>query len=179
MEHNPYAPPSSATEAVPAVSPGAGPAGLSGWLVLVGIGLFIAPIRLAIFLLQTFPPIFRDGTWGTLTTPASASYHPFWAPLLLAEMVINFIFIVMSIYLLFLFFRKSARFPKLYVMFLLSNLAFLLADAFAVTIVLPSQPIMDPDTAREFGRSVVSASIWVPYLFLSKRVKNTFVRIDA
>jgi hypothetical protein len=94
-------------------------------------------------------------------------------------MVINFIFIVMSIYLLFLFFRKSARFPKLYVMFLLSNLAFLLADAFAVTIVLPSQPIMDPDTAREFGRSVVSASIWVPYLFLSKRVKNTFVRIDA
>lgn len=179
MQHNPYAPPSSATEAVPAVPPSAGPAGLSGWLVLVGLGLFVTPIRLAIFLLQTFPPIFRDGTWGTLTTPGSAPYHPLWAPLLLAEMIINFCFIVMSIYLLFLFFRKSARFPKLYVVFLLSNLAFLLADAFAVTIVLPNQPVMDPNTAREFGRSIVSASIWVPYLFLSKRVKNTFVRTDA
>jgi hypothetical protein len=179
MQHNPYAPPSSATEAAPAVPPGAGPAGLSGWLVLVGLGLFVTPFRLAIFLLQTFPPIFRDGTWGTLTTPGSAPYHPLWAPLLLVEMAINFIFIVMSIYLLFLFFRKSARFPKLYVMFLLSNLAFLLADAFAVTIVLPDQPFMDPNTAGEFVRSVVSVSIWVPYLFLSKRVKNTFVRTDA
>ena len=179
MQHNPYAPPSSATETAPAVLPSSGPAGLSGWLVLVGFGLCITPIRLAIFLLQTFPPIFRDGTWGTLTTPGSAPYHPLWAPLLLAEMVINFIFIAMSIYLLFLFFRKSARFPNLYIMFLLSNLAFLLADAFAVTIVLPSQPFMDPNTAREFGRSVVSACIWVPYLFLSKRVKNTFVRTNA
>ena len=85
----------------------------------------------------------------------------------------------MCIYLLFLFFRRSARFPKLYIMFLCSNLAFLLADAFAVRIVLPNQPIMDPETAREFGRSIVAASIWVPYLLLSKRVKNTFVRTDA
>ena len=179
MEHNPYAPPSSATEAAPAVSPGSGPAGLSGWLVLVGLGLCITPIRLAIFLLQTFPPIFRDGTWGTLTTPGPAPYHPFWGPLLIAEMAINLVFIAMSIYLLFLFFRKSSRFPKLYIIFLCSNLAFLLADAFAARIVLPDQPIMDPETAREFGRSIVSASIWVPYLFLSKRVKNTFVRTDA
>ncbi len=123
--------------------------------------------------------MFRDGTWGTLTTPGSAPYHPLWAPLLLAEMAINFIFIVMSIYLLFLFFRKSARFPKLYVVFLLSNLAFLLADAFAVTIVLPDQPFMDPNTAGEFVRSVVSVSIWVPYLSLSTWVKNTFVLTAA
>ena len=178
-QHNPYAPPTSATEAAPAVWPTSGPVGLSGWLVLVGLGLVITPFRLAIFLLQTFPPIFSDGTWGTLTTPGSAPYHPLWAPLLLAEMAINSIFILMSIYLLFLFFRKSVRFPRLYILFLLSNLAFLLADAFAVTIVLPSQPFMDPNTAREFGRSVFAACIWVPYLFLSKRVKNTFVRTDA
>jgi hypothetical protein len=177
--HNPYAPPTSATETAPVVLPASGPVGLSGWLVLVGLGLVITPFRLAIFLLQTFPPIFRDGTWGTLTTPGSGPYHPLWAPLLIAEMAINLIFIATSLYLLFLFFQKSARFPRLYTLFLLSNLAFLLADAFAVTIVLPTQPFMDASTAREFGRSVFSACIWVPYLFLSKRVKNTFVRTDA
>ena len=110
-QHNPYAPPSSATETAPAILPTSGPAGLSGWLVLVGFGLFVTPFSTSCSCSRTWPS--------------------------------------------------------------------LLADSFAVTIVLPGQPFMDPKTAGEFVRSVVSASIWVPYLFLSKRVKNTFVRIDT
>lgn len=175
MERNPYAPPSSVIEETPQVSPEDGPSGLSGWLILVAIGLIGTPIRLAFFTLKTYPPIFRDGTWATLTTPGPAPYHPMWGPLLIVEIVINLTFIIMSLYLLYLFFRKSWRFPRLYITFLVANLCFLLADALAIKLVLPEQPIMDPDTAREFFRSVVAVSIWVPYLLVSKRVKNTFV----
>jgi hypothetical protein len=181
MQTNPYAPPSSSVVAQPApvAPPTDGPVGLSGWLVLVGIGLVTAPFRLAYFLMQTYPPIFRDGTWETVTTPGPAPYHPFWGTLLVGEIIMNVVFILMSIYLLYLFFRKSSRFPKTYVVFLIANFSFILADAFAAQVVLPDRPVMDPETGREFGRAVFAAVVWVPYMFVSKRVKNTFVRTDA
>jgi hypothetical protein len=179
MERNPYAPPSSVTEVTPQIAPGEGPAGLSGWLVLVGLGLVVTPFRLAIFLGTTFPPMFKDGTWETLTTPGPAPYHPLWGPLLIGEIVVNLIFVLTSIYLVYLFFRKSWRFPRLYIAFLAANLVFLLADALAVKVVLPGQPFMDPDTAREFFRSIFAMAVWVPYLIVSKRVKNTFIRVDV
>ena len=177
MERNPYAPPSSALEVTPQISPGEGPAGLSGWLVLVAIGLIATPIRLSVALFNTFVPIFRDGTWQTLTTPGSAPYHPMWGPLLIAEIVVTSIFIITSIYLLSLFFRKSWRFPRWYIAFLVANLVFLLVDALAIKLVLPDHPFLDADTARELFRSLVSMAIWIPYLIVSKRVKNTFVRV--
>jgi hypothetical protein len=156
-----------------------GPVGLAGWLVLIGLGLIISPILLANYLLDTFPPIFRDGTWQVLTTPGPEPYHPFWAPLLLSEIVINCLFIVASIVLLFMYFQKSGRFPKIYIYYLIANVAFILTDALAVRIVLPEEPIFDPDTVREFGRSLINATIWIPYILVSKRVRNTFAPVAA
>lgn len=152
-----------------------GPSGLSGWLVLVCIGLILTPIRLAFFLLQTYPPIFRDGTYQLLTTPGGENYHPYWGPLMITEIAVNIGFIVTALVLLFLFFRKSWWFPKIYVALVLVNLGFMLVDAYAVTLILPTQPLFDEETAREFGFSVIVAMIWIPYMLISKRVKNTFV----
>lgn len=177
---NPYAPPSTPVEARPepkAISTD-GPVGLAGWLVIVCIGLIATPLRLSYFLLQTYPPIFRDGTWDALTTPGTESYHPFWAPLLLGEITVNLAMIAMSIYLLYLFFRHSARFPKLYILLLGGSLFFILIDAFAAQVVLPNQPLMDAETGGEFGRSAIVAAIWIPYMLKSRRVRNTFVRDD-
>jgi ABC-type spermidine/putrescine transport system permease subunit I len=179
MERNPYAAPSDVADVAPEPSPPAGPAGLAGWLIILAIGLFATPIRLSNYLWQTFSPIFRNGTWRELTSPDSASYHFFWGPLLIAEIAINILFIVGAIYLLFIFFRKSRRFPNLFILFVVSNLAFVLVDAVAIRIVLPEEPILDSATARELGKALFGAIIWVPYMLLSKRVKNTFVRTDT
>jgi hypothetical protein len=179
MDPNPYAAPTSAIEAAPAVQPVDGPVGLGGWLVLVAIGLFVTPVRLALFLSQTFLPIFRDGMWERLTTPGPAPYHPLWGPLLIGEIAINSVFILLAIYLLFLYFRRSWRFPRLYMTLLISSLVFIVADSFAVGIVAPSQGVMDPATIAEIGKSLIVAAIWVPYMIFSKRVRNTFVRMDV
>ena len=176
MAHNPYSPPASVTEAAPAVETASGPVGLAGWLVLVCLGLIVTPIRIAVFLLQTFPPIFRDGAWQKITTPGAGAYHPLWGPLIVFEIMVNVAFIATAIYLLFLFFQKSWRFPRIYVAFLLVNLAFIFADALAIRLIVPGRPIFDGQSAAELGRSMVSVLIWVPYMFLSMRVKNTFVR---
>ena len=151
------------------------PAGLAGWLVLVGIGLVVSPIRIAVVLLQTFPPIFRDGAWEVLTTPGTEAYHALWAPLLVLEIFGNTLFIAAGIALLLLFFRRSFRFPTLYIAYAVASVLFILLDAWLGSFVLADEPMFDPDTAREFGRTLVSAAVWVPYLLVSKRVRNTFV----
>jgi hypothetical protein len=56
----------------------------------------------------------------------------------------------------------------------ISSLLFIIADAWLGSLVLPDEPTFDPDTAREVGRSLVVVLMWVPYLLVSKRVKNTF-----
>jgi hypothetical protein len=184
VDRNPYAPPASEVElrpqppAAPSLDNG-GPRGLGGWLVLVALGLFASPIRLGLVLSQVYSPLFSDGTWESLTSPSGDFYHPAWAPILLTEMLVNLLFIAASIYLMVLFFRTSERFPMRYAIFLASSLAFVLLDAVAVKLVLPDEPILDPETTKELLRAAVAAGIWIPYMFLSRRVKNTFVRTAA
>jgi len=48
--------------------------GLGGWLILVGIGVVLSPIRLLGLIIQVYKPIFEDGTWEALTTVGSESY---------------------------------------------------------------------------------------------------------
>jgi hypothetical protein len=151
------------------------PSGLGGWLILVGIGLFVGPIRLLSYMSQTYPPIFRDGTWENLTTPDNDFYHPLWAPILISEMIGNALIIAVGVYLIILFFRRSPRFPRLYVALLAASLIFIVVNAWLFTFVLPTEPMFDSDTALEFWRAFLFSSVWGPYMLLSKRVKNTFV----
>lgn len=149
--------------------------GLGGWLILVGIGVVVAPIRLLAFSIPTFKPIFEDGTWEALTTVGSKAYDPLWAPLLIGEISFNAIMIVATLCLIFLFFSKHYFFPKLYIGIAVVSLIFIPFDAWLVTRIFPSEPMFDPDTTREFMRALIGTLIWVPYMLVSKRVKATFV----
>ena len=149
--------------------------GLGGWLILVGIGVVIAPIRLLVTYVPLYKTIFEDGTWEALTTVGSEVYNPLWAPLLIGEIVYNSVMVVASIYLIYLFFSKHYLFPKLYIAIIAISLVFIPLDAWLVTKVLPSEPMFDPETTKEFMRTLISGLIWVPYMLISKRVKLTFV----
>ena len=170
-ETNPYDPP----ESVGTKGKQQYPSGLGGWLILVGIGLVISPSRLGAMIVQVFVALFTDGTWAILTTPGSEQYHALWAPLLIFELLGNLGFIVAYIVLVILFFRKSRFFPKTYIAIAFINLCFIILDAWFGSFVLLDEPMFDPDTARELARSLVSVAIWVPYMVVSKRVRNTFV----
>jgi hypothetical protein len=152
-----------------------GPTGLGGWLFLVVIGLVLSCVRLLAFLILDFVPIFRDGAWAVLTTPGSDAYHSLWAPLLLFELIGNIGFVVAQLWLIVLFFKRSRHFPRLYIWVVLLNLPFILADAWLGSFVITDEPMFDPDTAKELARSIATIAIWVPYMRMSKRVRNTFV----
>jgi len=149
--------------------------GLGGWLILVGIGVIVAPIRLLVTYIPIYRPIFENGTWEALTTVGSEAYNPIWGPLIIGEISYNTIMIVASIYLIYLFFSRHYLFPKVYIAVVAASLVFIPLDAWLVTKIFPDEPMFDPETTKEFMRVLISGLIWVPYMLISKRVEATFV----
>ena len=83
--------------------------------------------------------------------------------------------VLVWLFIAFLFFSKKKLFPKLYIGMLLFSLVFIVLDALAIKMVMPSEPVFDPDTLKELLRTVVASAIWIPYMLVSKRVKATFI----
>jgi len=150
------------------------PKGLGGWLILIAIGLGVTMLRLVWFVVGMLVPIFTSGQWANLTTPGTADYHALWAPLLIFELCGNLLFVLMAGTLLVLFFRKSRLFPKVFIAYSLLNLAFVTGDYFLSDLIPAVAAANDADAVKEVARAVVGAAIWIPYMLVSKRVKNTF-----
>ena len=109
--------------------------GIGGWLILPAIGICLNPLILTVFLYTNFVPIFSEGYWPILTTPGSAAYHPLWGPMIMFEIAGNVIFIIFSVVLLVLFFKKHYRVPLLFIVFLSANLLFVAIDFFAADLI--------------------------------------------
>ena len=150
--------------------------GLGGWLVLVGLGIIVAPLRIIGLLFPIYYEIFSNGSWELLTTPGTDAYNSLWAPIIYGEIAINGALVVAWIFVGYLFFSKKKVFPKWFIGMLLFTLVFIVVDAFAIKLVLPNEPVFDPDTVKELGRTIIGSLIWVPYMLVSKRVKATFVK---
>lgn len=149
--------------------------GLGGWLILVGIGVVMSPIRLLVTLVPTYKPIFEDGTWEVLTTEGTEFYNPYFSSLLVGEIAYNTIVLVASICLIYLFFSKHYLFPKLYIGLVAASLIFIPLDAWIVAKIFPDTEMFDQETIKNLSRVIAVGIVWVPYMLLSKRVKTTFV----
>lgn len=149
--------------------------GLRGWLILVGIGLVFAPFRLIFTVFQNYTPIFKDGTWDKLTLIDSPNYTPNFQSLLIGEMLFNLCMLIASIYLVYLFSSKSKKFPKYFIAIAAISLIAIPLDSFLVTMVFDDMKVFDEETSKDTVRSLLVFGIWVPYMLISKRVKNTFV----
>ncbi len=149
--------------------------GIGGWLILVAIGIIVTPIRLIMLIMSTYSEIFSTGVWEALTTQGGDAYSPLWAPILIGEVLINCGMLLVMLYMAYLFFSKKVVFPKWYIGLAVASLVFIIADAFAIKLVLPNEPVSATDTIKELMRSLVMVVVWVPYMIISKRVKATFI----
>jgi hypothetical protein len=148
--------------------------GLEGWLILVGIGIFMFPIMALAKLIPIYSKMFSDGSWKALMTQGTDSFHPLWTPFLISEIALNLGFILVFIFAAYLFFSKKRNFPKCYNGVLVLHPVFILFDAIALKLILPNEPIIDPDTGIQLVLALANMS-WIPYLLISRRVKATFV----
>jgi len=150
-----------------------GPVGIGGWLILPVIALFVGPVRLATLVALDYLPLFERAVWGNLTTPGSALYHPLWAPAIWFELASAIVLVAFDLWVLVLLFRRSPQFPKAFVAFALVNLFLTLADSVLV-LQIPAVAQKGFPGTREIGGALAFAALWVPYMLVSKRVRNTF-----
>ncbi len=148
---------------------------IGGLLILVAIGMVLAPIRILLMTVKNLFPAFSKQIWSLLTTPGARAYHPLWKPLLIGELVGNILFLGFSVLIAVFFFQRRRSVPKLAVTFLLANLLFVVIDYYAVGLI-PVAATADVGTKQEIIRTLIVCLIWVPYWLVSKRVKGTFVR---
>ena len=150
--------------------------GLRGWLILFGIGLFVAPIFMSVQLYQAYIPMFAHNTWAILTTPGTVAYHPFWGMLIVGEVVFNLCLVLAMCWLLILFFLKKKQLPTTYIVIAIIFPVWLVVDQALLTIVLPNHKMFNAETINQLLRTVISGAIWISYMLRSKRVKATFIR---
>ena len=139
--------------------------GLSGWLILVGIGLVLSPLIILFRLLTVHLRV--------LINPHMQSYlqtHGTLHALILVEAITNVTLVLMLIWLNCLFFTKRRAFPSLMIFYFVFQCIFIAADHFAAVSLLAK-----PSSSLTLVRTFVGAAIWIPYYLRSRRVKVTFV----
>jgi len=147
--------------------------GMGGWLILVAIHHILRPIGFITTLVTLLPTVLNLKVWRPLTEPGHAEFDPFWGPTLLFELFYNSICLIFCGFLLILFFRKRAAWRKWYPIFLVVFVIGVSLDTFLAQQISVAD-VSFAGNLKELIQVVVAASIWIPYCFVSKRVKATF-----
>jgi len=142
--------------------------GLSGWLILVGIGLVIAPFRILFIIFGTNLPFLLGSNYQ-----AYLSSHPGTAVLAGSEVLINTLFFTSLLALNYLFFKKKKSFPTYMILYHLLNAILLSINHIAFQMMHPTANLSAG--LRTVVQSILGALIWIPYFLVSRRVKATFV----
>lgn len=147
---------------------------LGGWLGLVGIGLIVRPILILFSVFGDSATVFfTQPGWDYFLGQSDfkvLSYHL----IIITEITFNIFLFCVSILLIVLFFKKRNSFPSVFSTAIGVNLFFLIADTVASQFLLNSNS-GNQEIFSEIGKQLLSAAIWVPYMYKSQRVKDTFV----
>ncbi|MDH6233585.1 hypothetical protein M2281_004196 [Mesorhizobium soli] len=143
-----------------ASSPVSEPVGLGGWLILPTIGLMAAPL-------------FGLGHLSLLMVkePLPKLHANLLNAGLLAYAVTS---IALPVGLLILMFMKKRNFPRLYVVWALFNIVFVVLHLLAATFLFRATSLLD-EILSGLWRGVGLYGIDIPYMRNSRRVRNTFI----
>jgi hypothetical protein len=142
---------------------------IGGWLILVGIGLAISPLRI-IYDLFNLPEAYDHQVWANFL---SLNRYDLFAVMLITH-VYNIVFLAYAILVLVLFLKRRSSVPRLITIYLAVNCFMMIADSLIAAAIDPTAA-EQPRFFRDMFSAIVSAAIWIPYFNMSSRVKETFV----
>lgn len=144
-----------------------GPVGLGGWLILPILGLFGSIIFTGKSILEILPVI-QDLQAAEPGTLPAGLLEFIWI-----EVAANAVIILAVLWTLFLLFQRSRLFPKVYIFFMAFSAVVVIGDSLVAIYMFDVDA--GPTVVRDLVRSVVGCAIWIPYMLVSVRVRNTFV----
>lgn len=140
---------------------------IGGWLILVALGVLITPLRMLYELLSN-TDLLTGTAW--LSWLSAKRYDLFG--FILFTQIYNILKLLFSVLLIVLFFQRRTSFPRLMSIQLALNFIFISADLIVARAITE-----DPSSLsyRDVAQSFIGAAIWIPYLNISQRVRETFV----
>jgi transglutaminase-like putative cysteine protease len=140
---------------------------IGSWLFLLAIGLVFGPVRL-LYEFVTTPELITGVGW--LSHFAAKNYGIFL--FFFIEHIYNVLKVVFTVLLMVLFFQRRSSFPRLMTINLAVQLVIIAMDTFANRAIVEDASSI---SMRGLFQVMFAAAIWIPYLNISQRVKDTFV----
>jgi ABC-type spermidine/putrescine transport system permease subunit II len=138
------------------------PQGIGGWLLLLAIGLCLAPIRTLIDLGRSAEE------YGRVWDMANGKM------LVVAELSINLVVLVLQVVTAVALLNKQKRFRALFAWLWIAAVLLPVLDVVLVLALFPQIPA--DASVGEIGRAGITfvvMGLWVCYVMVSKRVANT------
>ena len=95
--------------------------------------------------------------------------------LLIAEAISALVMILISIYLIYLFFTKHRKFPTIFIMVIIIQLVFYLSDNIAISVIMPGTNFWEIENLIKLATGIIISFVFIAYILKSRRVRNTFV----
>ena len=143
---------------------------MSGWTILMGIGIIGSAFRLLIEIFQD-PTLFNDYVWVSYKFLGVNAI--LYCLLIAFELLGNTIVIISFIYCIYLYFKKRDIFPQTLLITFISNILFVLFDSVLATYILPDQ-FTFTSVLSEMFRMILFAVIWGAYILNSENIRNVF-----
>ncbi len=150
------------------------PRGLGGWLILLGIWIVFAMWVEWVGYLRISIPMFSYPI-TELFSSSSNYYDPFFGVLVVSRLIITTLQLLVSIYLIYLYFAKKQLFPKILMVVLVANPVLHLYRGWSKSVSHPEEAVFSLTIVLSICTGLIICAIWIPYLIRSKRVKATFI----
>ncbi|MBP9667561.1 DUF2569 domain-containing protein [Candidatus Saccharibacteria bacterium] len=152
--------------------------GIKGWLAFFVAGLGLSAILIMINL-ASYSSVYTELMSAQDTAP---DYVAAMTPLLWFEILANLCLVGLIIWLIVLMAKHRMLARKIAIVVLIANAIVLTADYFWASSVFDAFNLsgyVDAEirkAARDVVRSILALVIWVPYFYMSRRVKATLTK---
>lgn len=152
------------------------PMKIGGWLYLIGFLVYTNPFRTLSSILSDQVKGLQDGSVVKLITPGNEFYHPMYFPSVALNFFSTLVIFLIQLILIYLFVKKDKIFPKVYSYLLFLNfLSFWLVYICVASYPNPVKEVVTSLYKGSLG-ATIAGIIWIPYMFKSLRVRQTFVK---
>jgi hypothetical protein len=150
---------------------------IGGWLALVVIQIVLGPLRLTLDLAKNYLPLFTPRPLALMADTRRPSYDPLLLPAVSFEAITKFVLLVGCLYVGWLFFTRSRRTPRAYVVLMAVWTAYNWLDLLLQTqLTAQSAHATLPETVGRATAATLAAFVWSAYFLRSERVRRTFVQ---
>jgi len=146
--------------------------GIRGWLVLPAIGVLISPVMILVTSKELWF-VYSSVQWSMVGEQLNGTALKM---VIGAETIGNVGLLVMSVFLIVMFFQKRHTVPCMYIFFMVLSFVLRGVDLLAVSWLFADQDLIEQSDISQFIRQTISSVIWILYFLKSKRVQATFVR---